>query len=64
MERLCNDSTRGNGFKLEEVDLHSMKREEMLYYEGAETLELVAQRSCGCPTPRSVQRATLNNLIE
>ena len=29
--------------------------EEILYCEGGETLEQVAQRSCGCPIPGSVQ---------
>jgi len=27
----------------------------MLHYEGGETLEQVAQRSCGCPLPGGVQ---------
>jgi len=27
----------------------------MLYCEGGETLEVVAQRGCGCPLPGSVQ---------
>jgi len=30
-------------------------KEEFLYNEGGETLEQVAQRSCGCPFPGSVQ---------
>jgi len=30
-------------------------KEEILYYEGGETLEQVAQRSCGCPIIASVQ---------
>ena len=29
--------------------------EEILHHEGGETLEQVAQRSCGCPLPGSVQ---------
>jgi len=28
---------------------------ENLYYESGEALEQVAQKSCGCPLPRSVQ---------
>jgi len=28
---------------------------EILYYEGGESLEQVAQRSCDCPLPGSVQ---------
>ena len=30
-------------------------QEEILYCEGGETPEQVAQRSCGCPIPGSVQ---------
>jgi len=30
-------------------------KEEILYYEGGEALEQVAQRSCVCPLPGSVQ---------
>ena len=30
-------------------------KEEILYCEGEETLEQVAQRSCGCPLPGNVQ---------
>jgi len=30
-------------------------KEEILYSEGGEALERVAQRSCGCPLPESVQ---------
>ena len=30
-------------------------KEEILYCEGGEALEQVAQRSCGCPVPGSVQ---------
>ena len=29
--------------------------EEILYYEGSETLEYIAWRSCGCPIIESVQ---------
>jgi len=29
--------------------------EEILYCESGETLEQVAQRSCGCPIPRNAQ---------
>jgi len=29
--------------------------EEILHHEGGETLAQVAQRSCGCPLPGSVQ---------
>ncbi|PKU43552.1 hypothetical protein llap_6156 [Limosa lapponica baueri] len=45
--REWRDSTMGNGFKLEEG--------RIFYYEGGETLEQVAQRSCGCPIPGGVQ---------
>jgi len=30
-------------------------KEEILHHEGGETPEQVAQRSCGCPLPGSVQ---------
>jgi len=30
-------------------------KKEMLYCEGGEALEQVAQRSCGCPLPGNVQ---------
>lgn len=30
-------------------------QEEILYSESGEALEMLAQRSCGCPTPESVQ---------
>ena len=30
-------------------------KEEVLHCEGGEALEQVAQRSCGCPLPGSVQ---------
>ena len=30
-------------------------KEEILYCEGGEALEQVAQRGCGCPLPGSVQ---------
>ena len=30
-------------------------KQEMLYYEGGEVLEQVAQRSCGCLLPGIVQ---------
>jgi len=29
-------------------------KREILYYESGEALEQTAQRSCGCPLPRSV----------
>jgi len=51
--RACSDSTRGNGFRLKEGRFRYKK--EFLYSEGGETLAQVAQRSCGCPLPGSVQ---------
>jgi len=50
--RVCSDRTRGNGCKLKEG---RFRLEEILHHEGGETLEQVAQRSCGCPLPGSVQ---------
>ncbi|GAB0206191.1 mitochondrial enolase superfamily member 1 [Grus japonensis] len=49
--RACSDWTRANDFKLKEVRY----KEEMFYNEGAETLEQVAQRGCGCPIPGHIQ---------
>ena len=55
--RVCSVRTRGNGFKLD-VDLGQIQtryQEEILYCEGGETLEQVAQRGCGRPLPGSIQ---------
>jgi len=41
----------GQGFKLKE----GRYKVEILYYESCEALEQVAQGSCGCPLPGSVQ---------
>ena len=43
----------GNCFELKEGRFSS--KEEILYREGGEALAQVAQRSCGCPLPGSVQ---------
>jgi len=51
--RLCSDRTRGNGSKLKEGRFRY--QEEILHHEDGETLEQVAQSSCGCPLPGSVQ---------
>jgi len=42
--RACKDRTRGNSFKLKEGRFRLKK--EILYDEGGETLQQVAQRSC------------------
>ena len=42
--RACSDRARGNGFRLKEGRLRL--KEEILYHEGGEALEKVAQRGC------------------
>ena len=53
-ERVDNNRTRGNGFKLREGRFR-LDVEEVLYYESGEVLEQAAQRACGCPVPGGVQ---------
>ncbi|PKU41234.1 hypothetical protein llap_8471 [Limosa lapponica baueri] len=47
-----SDRMRGNGSKLKEGRLDTRKK---FYCEAGETPEQVAQRSCRCPIPGSVQ---------
>jgi len=51
--RVCSDRTKGNDSKLKEGRFRL--KEDILYSEGCEALEQVAQRSCGYPLPGSVQ---------
>ena len=59
MERdfLPRPVVRGQGVKFLNYMRYIQVRykEEILYYEGDESLEQVAQRSCGCPFAGSVQ---------
>lgn len=52
--RECSDRMRCNSFNLKKGRFR-LDKEEILSCEGGETLAQVAQKSCGCPLPGSVQ---------
>jgi len=53
--RVHSDRTRRHSFKLNKGGFILRYKKEILHYGGGEALEQVAQRSCGCPLPGSVQ---------
>jgi len=50
-----SDRPRGIDSKLKEGRFRLDIRKKILHHEGGETLEEVAQRSCGCPLPGSAE---------